>query len=58
LGINKTLIPVQKEVFNLPANRPTFSAMSCSKIEFKELGEEFNEWDEEFERYFKNRSGK
>jgi dTDP-4-dehydrorhamnose reductase (EC 1.1.1.133) len=44
LGINKLLIPVQKEIFNLPAKRPDFSAMSCDKIE-KELGEEFEEWD-------------
>jgi len=45
LGINKILIPVQKEIFNLPAKRPDFSAMSCEKIE-KALGEEFEEWDE------------
>ena len=44
-GINKILIPVQKEIFNLPAKRPDFSAMSCEKIE-KALGEEFEEWDE------------
>jgi len=46
-GINKVLIPVQKEIFNLPAKRPDFSAMSCNKIE-KELGEEFEEWNEVF----------
>jgi len=46
-GINKLLIPVQKEIFNLPAKRPDFSAMSCSKIE-KELGEEFEEWEDLF----------
>jgi dTDP-4-dehydrorhamnose reductase len=39
-GINKVLIPMQKEIFNLPAKRPDFSAMICNKIE-KELGEEF-----------------
>ncbi len=44
LGINKILIPVQKEIFNLPAKRPDFSAMSCDKIE-KDLGEGFEEWD-------------
>ena len=43
-GINKVLIPVQKEIFNLPAKRPVFSAMSCDKIE-KDLGEGFEEWD-------------
>jgi dTDP-4-dehydrorhamnose reductase len=43
-GINKILIPVQKEIFNLPAKRPDFSAMSCDKIE-KDLGEGFEEWD-------------
>ncbi len=43
-GINKVLIPVQKEIFNLPAKRPDFSAMCSDKIE-KELGEEFEEWD-------------
>ena len=48
-GIKRTLIPVQKEVFNLPAKRPDFSAMDCGKIE-KELNEEFEEWDEIFKR--------
>jgi len=43
--IEKVLIPVEKEIFNLPAKRPDFSAMSCEKIE-KALGEEFEEWDE------------
>uniref|UniRef100_A0A7V5XHP1 dTDP-4-dehydrorhamnose reductase n=1 Tax=Thermodesulfobacterium geofontis TaxID=1295609 RepID=A0A7V5XHP1_9BACT len=45
LGINKVLIPVQKEIFNFLAKRPDFSAMSCAKIE-KELGEAFAEWNE------------
>ena len=43
-GINKVLIPVQKEIFNLSAKRPDFSVMSCDKIE-KDLGEGFEEWD-------------
>jgi dTDP-4-dehydrorhamnose reductase len=43
-GINKVLIPMQKEIFNLPAKRPDFSAMCCGRME-KELGEEFEEWD-------------
>jgi dTDP-4-dehydrorhamnose reductase len=50
-GINKVLIPVQKEIFNLPAKRPDFSAMSCGKIE-KELGEEFEEWDGIFRKVY------
>jgi len=49
-GINKILIPVQKEIFNLPAKRPDFSAMSCGKIE-KELGEEFEEWSKVCETF-------
>lgn len=49
LGINKLLIPVQKEIFNLPAKRPDFSAMNCDRIE-KELGEEFEEWGELFKK--------
>jgi dTDP-4-dehydrorhamnose reductase len=51
LGINKILIPVQKEIFNLPAKRPDFSAMSCAKIE-KALGEEFEEWDEIYSKVY------
>jgi dTDP-4-dehydrorhamnose reductase len=50
-GINKILIPVQKEIFNLPAKRPDFSAMSCEKIE-KELEEEFEEWDEIYSKVY------
>jgi dTDP-4-dehydrorhamnose reductase len=50
-GINKILIPVQKEIFNLPAKRPDFSAMSCEKIE-KALGEEFEEWDEIYSKVY------
>jgi dTDP-4-dehydrorhamnose reductase (EC 1.1.1.133) len=49
--IEKVLIPVEKEIFNLPAKRPDFSAMSCEKIE-KELGEEFEEWDEIYSRNY------
>jgi len=50
-GINKILIPVQKEIFNLPAKRPDFSAMSCEKIE-KALGKEFEEWDEIYSKVY------
>jgi len=49
--IEKILIPVGKEIFNLPAKRPDFSAMSCEKIE-KELGEEFEEWDEIYSKVY------
>jgi dTDP-4-dehydrorhamnose reductase len=49
--IEKVLIPVEKEIFNLPAKRPDFSAMSCEKIE-KALGEEFEEWDEIYSKVY------
>jgi dTDP-4-dehydrorhamnose reductase len=49
--IEKVLIPVEKEIFNLPAKRPDFSAMSCAKIE-KALGEEFEEWDEIYSKLY------
>jgi dTDP-4-dehydrorhamnose reductase len=49
--IEKVLIPVEKEIFNLPAKRPDFSAMSCAKIE-KALGEEFEEWDEIYSKNY------
>jgi len=55
-GINKVLIPVQKEIFNLPAKRPDFSAMSCSRIE-KDLGEEFEEWNEVFSNRYSTLGG-
>jgi len=32
-GIKKIIIPVSKEVFNLPARRPDFSALDSSKIQ-------------------------
>jgi len=49
--IEKVLIPVEKEIFNLPARRPDFSAMSCEKIE-KALGEAFEEWDEIYSKVY------
>jgi dTDP-4-dehydrorhamnose reductase len=49
--MKKVLIPVEKEIFNLPAKRPDFSAMSCEKIE-KALGEEFEEWDEIYSKNY------
>lgn len=48
-GIRKTIIPVSKEVFNLPAKRPGFSALDSTKIQ-EELNEAFEEWDEEFKK--------
>ncbi|WP_448583927.1 dTDP-4-dehydrorhamnose reductase [Thermocrinis sp.] len=55
-GINKVLIPVQKEIFNLPAKRPDFSAMSSDRIE-RELGDEFDEWDGIYSRVYKTLGG-
>jgi dTDP-4-dehydrorhamnose reductase len=55
-GINKILIPVQKEIFNLPAKRPDFSAMSCGIIE-KDLGEGFEEWDWVLTKVYKELGG-
>ena len=55
-GINKILIPVQKEIFNLPAKRPDFSAMSCDKIE-KDLGEGFEELDWVLTKVYKELGG-
>jgi dTDP-4-dehydrorhamnose reductase len=49
--IEKVLIPVKKEIFNLPAKRPDFSAMSYEKIE-KALVEEFEEWDEIYSKNY------
>jgi dTDP-4-dehydrorhamnose reductase len=49
--MKKVLIPVEKEIFNLPAKRPDFSAMSCERIE-KALGEEFEEWDEIYSKNY------
>ena len=53
---NKILIPVQKEIFNLPAKRPDFSAMSCGIIE-KDLGEGFEEWDWVLTKVYKELGG-
>jgi dTDP-4-dehydrorhamnose reductase len=49
-GINKFILPVSKEVFNLPAKRPDFSAMSNNRIS-KDLGIRILlGWEEELER--------
>jgi len=44
-GIKKIIIPVSKEVFNLPARRPDFSALDSSRIQ-KDLNENFEEWND------------
>ena len=51
-GIKKFIYPVSKDVFNLPAKRPKFSAMSNEKIS-KLLGIEIGEWGEEMETIIK-----
>ena len=45
-GVNKFIYPVSKEIFNLPAKRLNFSAMSNEKIE-KDLNMHIKNWDEE-----------
>jgi len=49
-GINKFVQPVSSEVFNLPAKRPKFSAMSNEKIS-KVLNVKIPTWEEELERF-------
>ncbi|HIE59539.1 MAG TPA: dTDP-4-dehydrorhamnose reductase [Persephonella sp.] len=44
--INKFIYPVSKSIFNLPAERPKFSAMSNEKL-INLLNLEINKWDEE-----------
>jgi dTDP-4-dehydrorhamnose reductase len=50
LKLNVNLIPVSKEIFNLPARRPDFSAMDNSRISRK-LGIEIPLWQESVEKY-------
>ncbi|HPZ07516.1 MAG TPA: dTDP-4-dehydrorhamnose reductase [Candidatus Eremiobacteraeota bacterium] len=50
LNINKVIYPVSKEIFNLPARRPAFSAMSNEKIS-KILNIEIPFWEEEIRRF-------
>ena len=47
-GIKKFIHPVSKDVFNLPAKRPDFSAMDNGKIS-RETEVEIKSWDEELE---------
>ncbi|TCK04462.1 dTDP-4-dehydrorhamnose reductase [Phorcysia thermohydrogeniphila] len=51
-GIRKVIYPVSSEVFNLPAKRPEFSAMSNSKLA-KTLDVEIPWWEYELERFLK-----
>ena len=52
-NINKFILPVSKEIFNLPAKRPDFSAMSNKKIS-KAIGIEIPSWEDELERFVKH----
>ncbi|WP_297492786.1 dTDP-4-dehydrorhamnose reductase [Persephonella sp.] len=47
-GIKKFIHPVSKNIFNLPAKRPEFSAMDNGKI-CRETEIEIKSWDEELE---------
>ena len=48
--INKFIKPVSSAIFELPAKRPKFSAMSNKKIS-RELGIEIERWDRELEHF-------
>ncbi len=48
--INKFIKPVSSDIFELPAKRPKFSAMSNKKIS-RELGIEIERWDRELEHF-------
>jgi dTDP-4-dehydrorhamnose reductase len=50
--IDKFIYPVSSEIFNLPAKRPRFSAMSNERIS-RELNIEIPHWEEELERIVK-----
>lgn len=56
VGVNKFVLPVSSKVFNTPAVRPKFSAMSSKKIS-QLLNVDFPAWDEElkqtYQEYFK-----
>ncbi|WP_457640400.1 dTDP-4-dehydrorhamnose reductase [Persephonella sp.] len=51
-GIKKFIYPVSKDIFNLPAKRPKFSAMDNGIIS-KKLNLEIPFWDKEVELFFK-----
>ena len=50
LGVNKEISPVTKDVFNLPARRPDFSAMSNDKIT-AELNLTIPPWQDALKKY-------
>jgi len=50
LGLRINIVPVNSEVFNLPARRPKFSAMSNQKIS-SDLNIEIPSWRDELERF-------
>lgn len=51
-GIKKFIKPVSSDIFNLPAKRPKFSAMSNERIS-KLLNIEIRSWEEELEFFLK-----
>jgi dTDP-4-dehydrorhamnose reductase len=51
--IDRFILPVSKEIFNLPAKRPDFSAMSNRKIS-QVLNTEISYWNEELNEFLKN----
>jgi len=51
-GIRKVIYPVSSEVFNLPAKRPEFSAMSNKKLS-QMLAVEIPHWEHELENFLK-----
>ncbi len=52
-GIKKFIYPVSKEIFSLPAKRPSFSAMDNSKIS-KALSIEIPSWEEALKDFVEN----
>ena len=44
-GIKKEIRPISKDIFNLPAKRPSFSAMASNKLDIDR-----GDWDKELER--------
>ncbi|MBI5326242.1 MAG: dTDP-4-dehydrorhamnose reductase [Ignavibacteriae bacterium] len=54
LILKANLIPVSKDIFNLPAKRPDFSAMDNLKIS-NELGITIPKWEESVENYLSSK---
>ncbi|MCX7913557.1 MAG: dTDP-4-dehydrorhamnose reductase [Thermodesulfovibrionales bacterium] len=53
-GINKFIYPVSQAEFNLPAKRPSFSAMSNEKLS-KILNISIDTWKDELKRFMRNK---